>query len=385
MTLAHGSRILLLATLAVLLPIAAAPAPTPDSRAPDFTGVDDAARDAVVSGEVPGVVVLVGRGDEVLYHRAWGSRTLLPEPAPMTEDTIFDIASLTKPLGTTLAVMALVERGAVRLDAPLGRYLKEFKGRAFEHVTVHRVLTHTAGFPALPAHGTVTAGFPRAARALASRALDYPPGTGFQYSDTGFILLGELVRRVSGQPLDRYLERIVFRPLGLHDTSFHPPDAVRARVAPTEFANGVLLQGRVHDPRARQLGGVAGHAGMFSTARDLSRICRMLLDGGTLGDRRILKAATVRLMWTPSADTEMRVLGWDVSSPYAQSMAPFFPADSVGHTGFTGTAVWLDPESRSYVIVLTNRVHPSGGGAAKIRELRARVAAAAGAALFAPE
>lgn len=356
----------------------------PDFQALDFSGVDEAARDAVGSGEIPGVVVLVGRGDDVLYHRAYGFRTLVPEPRPAKTDTIFDIASLTKPFGTTLAVMALVERGAVRLDAPLGRYLKEFKGRAFEHVTVRRVLSHTAGFPSLPANGTLHGGFPAAARALARKPLDYPPGTGFQYSDTGFILLGELVRRVAGVRLDRYLERIVFKPLGLRDTGFHPAASLRPRIAPTEYANGVLLQGRVHDPRARQLGGVAGHAGLFSTAADLSRICRMLLAGGTLGERRIFRPATIHTMWSRSPDTEMRVLGWDVSSPFSRSMAPFFPSDSIGHTGFTGTAVWLDPESRSYMIVLTNRVHPSGGGAAKIRELRARVAAAVGAALFAP-
>jgi len=384
-TFAPRVSIVLLATLAVFFHAAPVVAQSPTSRAPDFTGVDEAARDAVASGEVPGVVVMVGRGDDVLYHRAWGSRTLVPEPAPMKPDTIFDIASLTKPFGTTLAVMALVERGAVRLDAPLGRYLREFKGRAFDQVTVRRVLAHTAGFPALPGNGTLAGGFPAAARALARRPLDYPPGTGFQYSDTGFILLGELVRRVSGEPLDRYLQRILFRPLGLRDTSFHPPESLRARIAPTEYAHGVLLHGRVHDPRARQLGGVAGHAGMFSTAADLSRICRMLLAGGVLGERRVFKASTVQTMWSRSPDTEMRVLGWDATSPFSRSMAPFFPADSVGHTGFTGTAAWLDAESRSYMIVLTNRVHPHGGGAAKIRELRVRVAAAVGAALFAPE
>jgi len=357
----------------------------PAAAAASFTAVDEAAQDAVASGEIPGVVVLIGRGDEVLYHAAWGSRTLLPEPVPMTTDTIFDVASLTKPLGTALAVMSLVERGKIALDAPLGRYLKEFRGRAFHGVTIERMLAHTAGFPALPAPGTLNGGFPGAARALAQRPLDYPPGTGFQYSDTGFILLGEVVRRVAGEPLDQYLARVVFRPLGLRDTWFHPPETARPRIAPTEFHNGALLHGRVHDPRARLLGGVAGHAGMFSTAADLSRLCRMLLAGGELDGRRILKPATVRAMWArfPEADGA-RALGWDVSSSFSRVMAPFFPPDSVGHTGFTGTAVWIDPASGGYMIVLTNRVHPSGGGAAKIRELRTRVAAAAGAALFAP-
>lgn len=386
MVVAHGvpSLVLVGSLLSVLALSATGVASA--SVGPDFIAVDEAARDAVDSGEIPGVVVLVGRGDTVVYQRAWGSRTLLPRPAPMKVDTIFDLASLTKPLGTTLAVMALVERGAVALDAPLGRYVKEFRKQAFEHVTIGRILTHTAGLPAIPPYHSLDGGFPRAARALARLSLDYSPGTGFQYSDTGFILLAEVVRRVSGERLDNYLQRLVFRPLGLHDTFFHVPRSLRRRVAPTEFENGVLLQGRVHDPRARQLGGVGGHAGMFSTAADLAKICRMLLEGGALDGRRILKASTVRAMWSrwPDADST-RALGWDVLSPFAQAMAPFFPAGSVGHTGFTGTAVWIDPSSQTYMIVLTNRVHPNGGGSAKVRELRERVAAAVGAAMFTPQ
>jgi uncharacterized protein YbbC (DUF1343 family)/CubicO group peptidase (beta-lactamase class C family) len=351
----------------------------------DFTAVDEAATDAVVSGDVPGVVVLVGRHGETLYHRAFGWRATVPRPQPMTLDTVFDIASLTKPLGTTIAVMSLVERGAVALDAPLGRYLKEFRTPRFREVTIRRVLTHTAGFPGVPPGDALTRGFPQAARALAARPLDYPPGTGFQYSDTGFILLGEMVRRVSGQPLDRYLERILFKPLGLRDTTFHPGPRLLPRVAPTEFHNGTLLRGQVHDPRARLLGGVAGHAGMFSTAADLARIVRMLLSGGSLDGVRVLKPATVALMWQPAADADgTRTLGWDRSSSYARTMAPFFPIGSVGHTGFTGTALWVDPPTGTYLIVLTNRVHPWGGGSARIRELRQRVAAAVGAALFVP-
>jgi uncharacterized protein YbbC (DUF1343 family)/CubicO group peptidase (beta-lactamase class C family) len=355
--------------------------PASASAAPDFAGVDEAMRDAITSGEIPGVVVLVGRSGEVLYHRALGWRALVPEPATMARDTVFDIASLTKPLGTTLAVMSLVERGKITLNAPLGSYLREFKGHAFEHVTIRRLLTHSAGFPAIPANGSLAGGFPRAARTLARKSLEYPPGSGFQYSDTGFILLGEVVRRVSGQALDRYLDRTLFRPLGLRDTAFVPGKRLHGRIAPTEYHNGALLQGVVHDPRARLLDGVAGHAGMFSTASDLARLCRMLVQGGELEGRRILKASTVQLMWQPDGDGG-RALGWDIASGYARPMAPFFPPGSVGHTGFTGTSVWIDPPSRTYMIVLTNRVHPNGGGASRIRELRSRVAAAVGAALF---
>jgi CubicO group peptidase (beta-lactamase class C family) len=353
------------------------------AQAPDFAAVDDAARDAVQSGEIPGVVVLVGRGDDVLLQRAYGWRRLIPDHAPMATDTIFDIASLTKPFGTTLAVMSLVERGSVKLDAPLGRYLAEFRKPAFAQVTIQRMLTHSAGFPAIPPPGSVKPSTAETVKAFARLSFDYPPGSGTQYSDIGFILLGEMVRRVSGQPLDRYLERTIFKPLGLRDTMFTPPAKLRDRIAPTEWANGHMLLGEVHDPRARLLGGVAGHAGLFSTAADLGRLCRMLVDGGALNGTRVFRAATVQSMWTRTADgSGSRALGWDVSSVFARSMLPFFPVESPIHTGFTGTSVMIEPRTGTYVVLLTNRVHPNGGGAAKIRELRVRVAAAIGSTLF---
>ena len=373
----------LLLALAVVVVLGATHA---SAQSIDFSGVDAAARDAVQSGEIPGVVVLVGRGNDVLLLRAYGWRRLVPDPAPMTTDTIFDIASLTKPFGTTLAVMSLVERGAVKLDAPLGRYLKEFRGPAFAHVTIQRVLTHSAGFPAIPPPGAVKHASLDTARAIARLPFDYAPGSGTQYSDVGFILLGEVVRRVSGQPLDRYLERTIYKPLGLRDTMFNPRVGLRDRIAPTEWADGKMLVGEVHDPRARQLGGVAGHAGLFSTAADLGRICRMLISGGALNGKRVFKPATVHAMWTRTADgSGSRALGWDIASVYARSMMPFFPPESPIHTGFTGTSVLLDPRTGTYVILLTNRVHPNGGGAAKIRDLRVRVTAAVGAALFGGE
>jgi uncharacterized protein YbbC (DUF1343 family)/CubicO group peptidase (beta-lactamase class C family) len=367
------------------LPASAFAPPRDVSGTLDFSGIDEAANEAVSSGEIPGVVVLVGRGDDILLHRAYGSRRLLPHPVPMTVDTIFDLASLTKPFGTSLAVMSLVEKGSIKLDAPLGRYLKEFRDKQYDEITIRRLLTHSAGLAAYPPNSVVSSGFPSAASAIAKMPLDYPPGSAFQYSDTGFILLAEAVRRVSGTPLDRYLERTVFKPLGLADTSFHPKVSALPRVAPTEFVNGVLLRGEVHDQRARLLGGVAGHAGLFSTSADLARIIRMLLNHGSLEGHRVFDSATVKEMWESTPDNRVgRALGWDVSSAFSKTMAPFFAEGSVGHLGFTGTAVWIDPKTRSYLIVLSNRVHPYGGGAARIRDLRIRVAAAAGAQLFQP-
>src|SRR5207245_2006065 len=221
--------------LVVAPPAVALAPPRSVSGTFDFSGIDEAANDAVASGEIPGVVVLVGRGDDILLQRAYGSRRLLPNPAPMTVDTIFDIASLTKPVGTTLAVMTLVERGAVKLDASVGRYLREYRTKQFDEITIRRLLTHSAGLIAYPPNGAVIAGFPTAVREIAKLPLEYPPGSAFQYSDTGFILLGEVVRRVSGVPLDRYLERMLFRPLGLQDTTFQPKPSAMARGAPTAF------------------------------------------------------------------------------------------------------------------------------------------------------
>jgi uncharacterized protein YbbC (DUF1343 family)/CubicO group peptidase (beta-lactamase class C family) len=348
----------------------------------DFSAVDEAARDVVSAGEVPGAVILVGQGDRSLYRKAFGYKNLVPPLEPMSEDTIFDVASLTKAVATAPAVLLLAEQGKLRLDAPLGEYIEEFRGRAYREVTIRRILTHTAGLPDLPPVEALREGFPKAARSMAKAAVAYTPGAGFRYSDTGFILLGELIRRVSGEPLDRFTARHLFGPLEMRDTAFTPDERLRSRIAPTEVLNGQLLRGRVHDGNARLLGGVAGHAGLFSTADDLARFCRMLVNGGQFQGRRILKRATIQgMLAAHPAGEGVRGLGWDMSSPFSRDLGPFFPQGSVGHTGFTGTALWVDPASKSYLIILTNRVHPYGKG--RVADLRMRVAAAVGAALFA--
>ncbi len=350
---------------------------------PDLRAVDDAVQAAVSGGDVPGAVVLVGQGERVLYRKAFGSRSLVPRQEPMTEDTIFDVASLTKVVATTPAILLLAEQGKLSLDVPLGQYLKEFSGRAYRELTLRRVLTHTAGFPDLPPLDAIRGGFPKAAELLAKVGLQYPPGTAFRYSDTGFIVLGELVRRVSGEPLDRFAAKHLFLPLGMRDTTFRPAPSLLPRVAPTEALNGQMLRGTVHDGNARVLGGVAGHAGLFSTADDLARFARMLVTGGRGPAGQVLTPATIRAMWSATEVGDVvRALGWDEASPFSRSFAPFFPRGSVGLTGFTGTALWIDLESRTYLILLTNRVHPYGKG--RVNDLRSRVAAEVGAALFVP-
>ena len=349
----------------------------------DWSDLDRAARDAVAADDTPGEVILVGQGDRVLYRKAVGSRALVPANEAMTTDTIFDIASLTKVIATTPAVLALVDDGKLDLDAPLGRYLKEFQSPRLTWLTLRRVLTHTAGFADIPPKEAMAKGFPEAMRYLAASVGEPSATAPFHYSDTGFIVLAELVHRVSGQPLDRFTQKRFYQPMGMRDTTFNPPKSWRARIAPTEFVQGVMLRGVVHDPRARELHGVAGHAGLFSTADDLSRFCRMLLDRGIFNGRRYLSAASVAAMFAPNeAGEATRGLGWDISSGYSRTLGSFFPLGSVGHTGFTGTSIWMDPPTRTYAIVLTNRVHPAGKGS--VVELRRRVSAAVGAKLFSP-
>jgi uncharacterized protein YbbC (DUF1343 family)/CubicO group peptidase (beta-lactamase class C family) len=362
------------------------PAPV---RAQAVTGtwqqaVDEAVRDSVASSEIPGAVLVVGQGDQVLHRKVLGWRATVPNPELMTADTIFDIASLTKVIATTPAVLRLWEMGKIDLNAPLGRYLKEFDSAAFQDVTVLRLLTHSAGMNDLPSREAMAKGFPEAGRIQARAGLAVPPGSAFLYSDTGFILLGELVRRVSGEPLDTFARKQFYAPLGMRDTAFDPPAGWRKRIAPTEAVNNQgPLRGVVHDGNARLLHGIAGHAGVFSTASDLSRFCRMLLAGGQLGGRRYLKEATVRAMFAPHVTGEStRGLGWDISSPYSRTLGAYFPMGSVGHTGFTGTAIWMDPAAGVYMILLTNRVHPYGKG--DVAELRRRISAAVGTR-FAPK
>jgi len=347
---------------------------------------------AIARGELPGAVVLVGRGDSVVYHRAFGRRAIEPAPEAMTEDTIFDLASLTKVVATTTSVMQLVEQGKIRLRDPVAQFIPEFAAHGKDRVTILHLLTHTSGLaPDLPLEVEFH-GADEAVRRASGLTPSAAPGERFVYSDINFFLLGDIVRRVSGERLDRYAKTHIFDPLGMKDTTFLPSENLRGRIAPTERCRPLawpcadpsapFMRGIVHDPTARRMDGVAGHAGLFSTAADLSRFCRMLLNGGTLDGQRILSAATVARMTTPSTPAAMkdvRGLGWDIDSAYSSNRGELFPIGSFGHTGFTGTSLWLDPSSGGYVIFLSNRVHPDGKG--DVTPLRGKVATIAAAAI----
>jgi CubicO group peptidase (beta-lactamase class C family) len=326
--------------------------------------MDLAIETAISNKQCPGGVLWLEH-DGTAYHKAYGSRALLPAREAMTEDTLFDAASLTKVVATTPAVMLLIERGLIKLDQPVQTYLPEFTGGGKESVTVRELLSHTSG---LPPDIETKSGWHRQAEAVnkaCAATLQSQPGTAFKYSDLNFILLGEIVQRVARTPLDVFVQREIYGPLKMTDTGYLPASEKLPRIAPTEVVNGQPWRGVVHDPTARKMGGVAGHAGLFFTASDLARYARMLLNLGELDGVRIFKPETVKLMTsvqTPPNISAQRGLGWDIDSPYSGPRGALFPKGSYGHTGWTGGSLWIDPTSKTFVIFLSNRNHPAESG-----------------------
>jgi uncharacterized protein YbbC (DUF1343 family) len=332
--------------------------------------IDDLVGRAIEARQVPGAVVLVGRHGKIAFVKAYGDRAVEPAREPMTRDTIFDMASLTKPVATATALMVLLERGAFRLDDPLSKHLPEFDNHGKGAITIDQLLRHRAGLIADNPVTDFADGPEEAWKRLANIDLMAKPGERFVYSDVGFMVLGRLVETLSGQPLDVFCRSAIYEPLGMRDTRFAPRDpedatwtGQRGRIAPTEKAGDQWLRGVVHDPRARALGGVAGHAGLFGTADDLAIYAQMLLDVGQGPDgHRLLEDETVRRMTDPddTPSRQRRGLGWDIATGYSAPRGTGFGPASFGHTGFTGTSLWIDPETRTFVILLTNRVHPDG-------------------------
>ena len=340
---------------------------------PHFADLDAILKDAVDRGNMPGAVLVVAHNGHIVYRKAFGWRSLEPAREPMTVRTIFDLASLTKCIATTTAVMQLIDSGRIRLNDPVAAYLPEFSQNGKGQITVRELLTHYSGLaPDLdlkePWEGRDTA----FKMAMESKPVN-PPGTRFVYSDINFETLGFLVEKVSGMPLNVYAEKKIFVPLGMNETRFLPPAAWTRRIAPTQYdENGKMLRGTVHDPTARRMGGIAGHAGLFSTADDLARFAQELLSGHVLLSRSAIeKMATPQ---QPATAPSLRGLGWDIDSPFASNRGELLPMASFGHTGFTGTSLWIDPTTDTYVILLTNAVHPQGNGS--VISLRARVATA---------
>lgn len=309
------------------------------------------------AGGYPGAAVVVGRRGAVVLQRGFGRLSWGPESNSVSPDTsIYDVASLTKVVGTTAAIMALYDDGKIKLDAPVTRYLPQFTGGLNDMVTVNDLLTHRSGLPAARDLWRVSS-TPEQARAmvLSTRVRDIP-GRKYLYSDLGADMLGFIAEAVSQQPLDVFLHNRVYGPLRMHNTFFRPADSLRYRVAPTELISprGYPIHGQVHDENAHALGGVAGHAGLFSTASDLAVFAQMMLDGGAYDGVRIFADTTVALFTRRT--TGHRALGWDTADGDYGSGRYLTPR-AYGHTGFTGTSLWIDPDRQMFVILLTNRVH----------------------------
>ena len=346
-----------------------------------FPEADAIVNDAVQSNLIPGAVLVIGHNGKVVYRRAYGARAIVPSRETMTVDTIFDAASLTKVVATTPSIMKLFEQGKIRLNDPVTKYLPEFQGGQSD-ITIRLLMTHFSGFRPDFDMGAPWSGYETGLqKALAEKPIA-PPGARFIYSDTNYILLGEIVRRLSGKPLAQFAHDEIYGPLGMNDTKFQPEAALVPRIAPTEIdeKTGVVERGVVNDPRARAMGGIAGHAGLFTTGDDLAKYASMLLGMGTTGDVKIFDRATVQKFTEPASPADqpiLRALGWDIDSPYSSNRGELFPIGSYGHTGWTGTSMWLDPTTQSFVIVLTNAVHPKHGKS--VLSMRSRIATAVAA------
>ncbi|GAB6968245.1 serine hydrolase domain-containing protein [Komagataeibacter kakiaceti JCM 25156] len=353
----------------------------------DMRAVDDRLRRAVSTHETVGVVCAIGQHGRVLHRAVYGQRAISPVAQRMTWDTVFDMASLTKSLITAPCIMQLWEAGRIGLDNPVSTYLPEFATGGKGNITIRHLLTHYSGLPPDLDLTQPWQGHDQARGLTMNSRPDLPAGQKFIYSDINYLALGFLLEKLTGQPLEAYATGHILRPMGLAHSCFRPAASLLPRIAPTQMdETGHMLRGVVHDPTARRMGGVAGHAGLFSDADDMCRYAQALLDrrAGRPGSPFPLRRDTVRLMTTPQqpADkTDLRGLGWDIATHYSSARGEGFPVGSFGHTGFTGTSLWIDPQSDSYVLILTNRVHPDGHG--NVVALRHDVATAAAIALHA--
>ncbi len=355
--------------------------------------LDEVLAQALERGDFPGAVLLVTRQGKIVWRKAYGRSQLVPEPAPMKPDLIFDLASLTKPIATATSIMILVEQGRIRLWDRITNFIPEFvpyleeKGVPGEEVRLFHLLTHTSGLPPYTNPKEVAAKYGEPCptevlvRHIAGIRKENRPGEKFVYSCLNYITLAQVVKIVSGQDLAEFSRQNIFKPLGMNSTFFNPPEELRARCVPTEVVNGQPLRGVVHDPLARLQGGISGNAGLFSTADDLAVFAQMMLNRGEFRGARILSPLAVERMTEifPHLKFAGRGFGWDLNSDYATVRGDLFGWSSYGHSGYTGTSIWIDPETATSVIFLTNRVHPDDRG--EIISMRSKIANVVAAAI----
>jgi uncharacterized protein YbbC (DUF1343 family) len=330
---------------------------------------------------MPGCVVLIARNQRVAFLRAYGSKRLLPSPEPMTTDTVFDMASITKPVATATSIMKLVEQGRLAINDPVVKYIPEFAANGKEGVTILQLLTHQAGLIPDNSIKDYTDGPDTAFKRIYGLKFYVPPGTKFVYTDVGFILLADIVKRVSGMNVDQFARKHVFEPLGMTETGYLPDKNLRQRSAPTEQRDGKWMQGEVHDPRAFRLGGIAGHAGLFSTAEDIAVYAAMMKNRGSLNGTQVFKPETINKMTAAYtlADGNQRGLGWDKKTGFSYNQGDLLTPAAFGHGGFTGTVLWMEPKLDLTIVFLSNRVHPNGKGS--VNRLAGRIATLAAAAI----
>src|SRR5215831_712876 len=346
---------------------------------PIFVPVDGLVQQEVNAQGITGAVLLIGHDGKIVHQKAFGLRATSPRPERMTVDTIFDLASLTKVIATAPSIMRLVQFGQIRLNDPISRFIPEFGANGKQNITIRELLTHYSGLRGDLDLNVPWQGQEEAFRRANEEKPEKSPGAQFLYSDINFIVLGELVQRISGMALDKYADAHIFQPLGMNETAFLPPPSWHSRIAETlSINNRHILRGFVHDPTAERMGGVSGHAGLFSTAQDLAVMAQALIDR-----KKILTPDLIEKMTKPQQppnSPDARGLGWDLDTWLSSNRGDLLPAGSFGHTGFTGTSIWIDPYTNTYIILLTNTVRPRPPSPPTV-SLRARVANAVASVL----
>jgi len=328
----------------------------------DFSKIDSLINNAIQDKAFPGAVVLVYKNDKIIYEKAFGHLTYDDTSAIVTKNTIYDLASLTKVIATTTATMLCYDRKLFSLDDLVSKYLPRFGCNGKQIITIKNLLLHTSGLPAFIRYYKTTKNAEEVLKQIYSCKLSYKTGTETVYSDLGMIVMGKIIEKVTGKSLDDFYKEEIFDPLGMNHTYFNPPDSLKYKIAPTEIDNywrHRLIWGEVHDETASLLNGVAGHAGLFSIAEDISKLINVILNEGILNGRQFIKPETVKLFTTKYSDQSTRALGWDTKSKEKSTAGDLFSMSSFGHTGFTGTSVWVDPSRNLFVIFLTNRVYPT--------------------------
>ena len=363
-----GRLFAIFAALAISAPLLAAlPRVEPQAVGLDaqkLAAIDTLVAEGLAEKKMPGCVVCVGRHGQIAFLKAYGNKRLLPAEEPMTTDSVFDMASITKPVATATSIIKLIEQGKLSLSDKVSAIIPEFAANEKQEITVRDLLIHMSGLLPDNALADYLNGPDEALKKICELKLQNPVGSKFVYSDVNFILLGEIVQRRSGMTLHEFSQKEVFVPLGMTETGYLPREELRKRAAPTEERDGYWMQGEVHDPRAFHLSGVAGHAGLFSTADDMAIYATMMLGQGSYQGKQVLNAESVALMTGDYPVTSgIRGLGWDEQTGFSTNKGEGFGPRAFGHGGFTGTVLWIDPDLDLFFIFLSNRVHPNGKGA----------------------